>query len=290
MPNSHRLNFFFQKHITKGVQLTDHYFEDRLIHAKKHIDSFDRNSSCDLYTTLELGTGWYPVVPICLFLRGAKQINTVDISSLCSKENVLTTIQFFIDYYEKGELQIFIKVDENKIKVLKTLIEDSQTIDFQTIANNLKINFQIVDIRKIDLENHSVDLIHSNNTFEHIYPDVLNGILKKFKTLCSKGGVMSHFIDMSDHFAHFDTSINIYNYLRFSDKAWELIDNSVQPQNRWRLSEYEELYQSLAINISESDFREGKVEEVLSIKLAKKYENYDLKDLAVSHCYLISKM
>ena len=101
---------------------------------------------------------------------------------------------------------------------------------------------------------------------------------------------MSHFVDMSDHFAHFDTSINIYNYLRFSDKAWNWIDNSVQPQNRWRLSEYEKLHQSLEINISESDCREGNVEEMLSIKLAEKYESFDLKDLAVSHCYLISKL
>jgi hypothetical protein len=108
--------------------------------------------------------------------------------------------------------------------------------------------------------------------------------------LASKGGVMSHFIDMSDHFAHFDTSINIYNYLRFSDSAWRLIDNSVQPQNRWRLSDYEKLYHSLSINISETDCRKGNVDQVLSVNLADKYKSYDVKDLAISHCYLISKM
>ncbi len=290
LPNSHRLNYFFQKYVTKGVQLTDYYFEDRLIHAKKHIDSFDKYASSDLKSTLELGTGWYPVVPICLFLRGAQQINTVDISSLTSKENVLTTIQFFIDYHEGGKLQSYFKVNEDRFAVLKTLIEDSQIVDLQYIIERLKIKFYICDIREIDIENHSIDLIHSNNTFEHVYPDVLGGILSKFKTLASKGGVMSHFIDMSDHFAHFDTSINIYNYLRFSDSAWRLIDNSVQPQNRWRLSEYEKLYRSLSINISETDCRKGNVEEVLSVSLADKYKNYDVKDLAISHCYLISKM
>ncbi len=290
LPYSHRLNFFFQKYITKGVQLTDYYFEDRLIHAKKHIDSFDKNTTSNLNTTLELGTGWYPVVPICLFLRGANQINTVDISSLTSKENILTTIQFFIDYHQQGKLQKYIKVDEARFEVLKTLTKDTQRIDLQTIESQLKIKFYICDIREIQLENHSMDLIHSNNTFEHVYPDVLKGILSKFNTLSSEGGVMSHFIDMSDHFAHFDKSINIYNYLQFSDKAWDWIDNSVQPQNRWRLSEYEKLYHSLSINIAEADCRKGNVEQVQSIKLADKYNGFDVNDLAVSHCYLISKM
>ncbi len=290
LPSSHRLNFFFQKYITRGVQLTDEYFEDRLIHAKKHIDSFDRYASRNLNTTLELGTGWYPVVPISLFLRGAEQINTVDISSLTSKENVLTTIRFFIDYQKKGKLQPFLKVSDERFGVLETLNNESEDFDFQDVIKKLKINCKIGDIRNLQLASQSIDLIHSNNTFEHVYPEVLRGILEKFKSFSSKGGIMSHFIDMSDHFAHFDKSINIYNFLRFSDLAWGIIDNSVQPQNRWRCSDYEKLYNALSIDISERDCRKGNVDEVLSINLNKKFKDYDLKDLAVSHCYLISKM
>lgn len=290
MPYSHRLNFFFQKYVTKGVQLTEEYFEDRLIHAKKHIDSFQKYATCELNNTLELGTGWYPVVPISLFLRGAKQINTVDISDLTGKENLITTIRFFIDYFEKGKLQAFLKVGTDQMEVLKKLANDYPTMDFQAMASQLNIRFTIEDIRKINLAHHSIDLIHSNNTFEHVYPDVLKGILSKFKTLSSKGGVMSHFIDMSDHFAHFDKSINIYNFLQFSDKTWQWIDNSIQPQNRWRLSDYQKLYQDLSISVSETDCRKGNVDEVLAMRLADKYNGYGPEDLAVSHCYLISKM
>lgn len=290
MPYSHRLNFFFQKYVTKGVQLTDEYFEDRLIHAKKHIDSFQKYSTCELNTTLELGTGWYPVVPISLFLHGAKQINSVDISDLTGKENLITTIRFFIDYFEKGKLQDFLKVEADRMEILKKLANDHLNIDLPAIASQLNIQFYVEDIRQINLEKHSIDLIHSNNTFEHVYPDVLKGIVSAFKTLSRTGGVMSHFIDMSDHFAHFDKSINIYNFLQFSDKTWQWIDNSIQPQNRWRLSDYQKLYHDLSINISETDCRKGNVEEVLSTNLADKYQDYDPKDLAVSHCYLISKM
>ena len=290
LPNSHRLNFFFQKHITKGVELTDYYFEDRLIHAKKHIDSFDKYATVDLKTTLELGTGWYPVVPIAMFLRGAERIYTADISSLTNPENILTTINYFIDYHSKGKLRNYLKVDENRMATLIALSKGSQTIDIQLVKDKMNIGFLIGDIRKVVLKNQSIDLIHSNNTFEHVYPNVLKGILNKFKTLASKGGIMSHFVDMSDHFAHFDTSINIYNFLRFSNQQWNWIDNSIQPQNRWRLSDYLSLYKELSIDISETDLREGNINEVKSIKLAHQFQKYDLKDLAVSHCYLISKM
>lgn len=290
LPGSHRLNFFFQQYVTKGVRLSGDYFEDRLIHAKKHIGSFDKYAACDLNTTLELGTGWYPVVPVSLYLRGARQINTVDISPLTNKENLLATIRLFIEYAENGKLQNYLEVDEKRMEVLKILAKDEQNASFEDMAEKLNIRFFVQDIRTLDLEDHSVHLIHSNNTFEHVYPDVLKGILSKFKKLAAGGGVICHFIDMSDHFAHFDKSINIYNFLQFSDRTWQRIDNSIQPQNRWRLSDYQNLYRDLSINISETDCRKGNIEELLSVGLAEKYDACDLKDLAISHCYLVSKM
>jgi hypothetical protein len=101
---------------------------------------------------------------------------------------------------------------------------------------------------------------------------------------------MSHFIDMSDHFAHFDSKINIYNFLKFSDQEWKWINNSIQPQNRLRIDDYRKIYQSLNIPISAESYREGRMEELKTIKLNKKLVNRDLRTIAISHCHLISKM
>ncbi|MBK7337072.1 MAG: class I SAM-dependent methyltransferase [Saprospirales bacterium] len=110
----------------------------------------------------------------------------------------------------------------------------------------LHIRYLVTDARKLPLNPESLDLIVSNNTFEHIYPNILAEILAEFKRLLRPGGMMSHFIDMSDHFAHLDTGITIYNFLRFSEKNWGWIDNSIQPQNRWRISHYRHLYKNWA--------------------------------------------
>jgi ubiquinone/menaquinone biosynthesis C-methylase UbiE len=159
------------------------------------------------------------------------------------------------------------------------------------MLQKLNITYLIEDARKLSLPDNSVDLVNSNNTFEHIYPDILIPILKEFIRVVKKqGGVMSHFIDMSDHFAHFDRSINIYNFLQFSDKQWKWIDNSIQPQNRNRIYDYKQIYHDLKIPISEEAFRKGNLNELKSIPLADKFINHPLDEIAKSHCHFISNM
>lgn len=81
LPYKHQINYFFQRYVTKGVLLNNSYFTDRLVHANKHLRFFEQYSHIATpSTTLELGTGWYPVVPISLFLNGSDTIYTVDIS------------------------------------------------------------------------------------------------------------------------------------------------------------------------------------------------------------------
>lgn len=291
LPFRHKINYFFQKYVTKGVFLSEEYFLDRLQHANDHINAFKKHLSPSLEnkTTLELGTGWYPVVPISMFLSGAEKIYTTDISNLCDKEKLQTTLQKFVAYHEEGKLQQFIPVLTPRIKHLKELAIQADEMDLEEILSELNIIYWVKDARNLPLDNESIDLVHSNNTFEHVYPEILKDLLVEFKRIVKKDGIMSHFVDMSDHFAHFDKSINIYNFLKFSDKQWALIDNVVQPQNRWRLPEYIDLYKDLELINLEVVTRPGFPEQVQKMKLDDKYLSVPLQELAVSHCLLISK-
>lgn len=65
LPNSQGINYFFQKHVTGGVHLTDEHFRLKLDHARDHhqyLLAYGKNNPDQ--TILELGTGWYPVVPL----------------------------------------------------------------------------------------------------------------------------------------------------------------------------------------------------------------------------------
>ena len=293
LPNGHKINHWFQKKITKGVYLGDDYFYDRLEHVKHHLGAYNSLiGSLEGKKTLELGTGWYPVVPFSFFLNGAEEINTVDISTLCNKEKLKDTIDRFVDLIEKGGLSQYLDAKPERIAVLLQLHNDFERLSFDEILAQLKINYIIMDARNLkNIPDNSIDLVHSNNTFEHVYPQVLTDILKEFKRVVKPSGLMSHFIDMSDHFAHFDKSITIYNFLQYSNTIWDsIIDNSIQPQNRWRFPQFVSLYKDLEIPLTDTKIREGSTEAVKSLKIHKDFSNFSIKELAISHCYMFSKM
>lgn len=292
LPFSHKINFFFQKHVTKGIYLTDDYFYDRLGHAKNHIESFKNYSKKQIpESSLEIGTGWYPVVPICFFLIGVNRIYSVDVTFLTSKERLFITLNKFSECYDTGKLKDYITILPERYSVLKKILVDFKKLSIVDILDKLKLKYLIEDARNLSLESNSIDLINSNNTFEHIYPEILIPILKDFKRVIKQNeGVMSHFIDMSDHFAHFDKSINIYNFLQFSNSKWKWIDNSIQPQSRIRIYDYKKIYSDLQLPISEESFRTGDVIKLKSISLAKHYLNQPLSEIAISHCHFVSNM
>ena len=100
---------------------------------------------------------------------------------------------------------------------------------------------------------------------------------------------MSHFIDMSDHFAHFDSSITIYNFLKFSSKTWGIMDNSIQPQNRLRHRDYLEMYSQSGLPVSHEEIRKGSLEELESVEVHPEFSGYSKPELAISHSYIISR-
>lgn len=292
LPYSHNINFLFQKYVTKGVYLSDEYFFDRLGHARSHIGAYQKYSGKSSPTTcLEIGTGWYPVVPVSFFLTGSEKIYSVDISFLTSKERLLTTLAKFKESYDKGSLKEHIALIPERYQTVEKILSNREHLSLEQMLEMLRISYLIEDARNLSLESNSIDLVNSNNTFEHIYPEILTPILAEFKRVVKKNdGVMSHFIDMSDHFAHFDKSISIYNFLKFSDNQWRWIDNSIQPQNRLRYCEYKSIYQKLEIPISEESFRPGNPDELKEINVNEKYLQMPLEEIAISHCHFISKM
>ena len=289
LPFSSKINYFFQKYVTKGVYLNDEYFFDRLGHAQEHLKGFVANFNRIPVSCLELGTGWYPVVPISFFLSGVNEIYSIDITFLTSKERIIQTLESFKKSKENAQLSLFLNVLEERWHVIIDILDNKDRLSIEEIMKKMHLVYLIEDARKISLSDNSIELVNSNNTFEHIYPDILIPILQEFKRIVSKeSGILSHFIDMSDHFAHFDKTINIYNFLKFSDKKWAFIDNSIQPQNRLRMDDYEAIYTSINIPISHKSFREGRIHELKTIHIDKKFIDKPLEIIAISHCHFIS--
>lgn len=291
-PYKEKINYWFQKNITKGVRLDDQYFTYKIEHARDHLaffKSFSKDKFVDT-TALELGTGWYPIVPIAFFLQGVKKTVSLDLSDWLNAENIQLSCKKFVEWHERGVLQNYLpEVQAERWEKVKTLA-DSKGTSLEEMCLTLYLERWVGDAQKTPFESQSFNFICSNNTFEHIPTPILRNILVEFKRLVSPNGLMSHFIDMSDHFAHFDSSITIYNFLKFTDGQWNLIDNSIQGQNRMRFIDYKLMYKELQLPITHEEYREGSLKELARIQLAEQFSSYKKEDLAISHGYLISKM
>ncbi|MCC7224177.1 MAG: class I SAM-dependent methyltransferase [Chitinophagales bacterium] len=292
LPYSQSVNFFFQKYVTKGVQLSDDYFTDRLQHAKHHINGYEKYTHLEegnMSHTLEIGTGWYPVVPVAMYLCGATQINTLDISSLMTRPNLITTLKKYQQYADQNLLTPYINPLPERLAKLSELLLESPLLTLEQLLNRLQIRYLVADARQLPLPDGSIDLIHSNNTFEHIYPQLLLPILYELKRVARPiSALQSHAIDMSDHFAHLDTKITIYNFLKFTEKQWACIDNNIQPQSRLRYSDYLKLFAQVQLPIVGTTYRPGDITQVKAMRLAEPYTSYSPQDLAISHCHIYS--
>lgn len=222
-------------------------------------------------------------------MAGAEKIYSVDIAFLTDKEKIITTIKRIVDCENSGKLKKYVQPIPEKFSVLTTILSDENNITLSEILFRLNLIYLIQDARKLDLPDKSIDLINSNNTFEHIYPELLIGMLREFSRIVKPGGVMSHFIDMSDHFAHLDKTITIYNFLKFSDAEWKWIDNSIQPMNRMRITDYRKIYTDLGIAVTHEISRPGSVDDLKKIKPDAKFLANSDQENAISHSYFITK-
>lgn len=288
LPYKHQINYLFQKYVTKGVQLSEYYFEDRLTHFENHLGFYNKyKGAIKGKAILELGTGWYPVIPLGFFLAGAERIHTVDISALMDKPKLGTTLNRYLDYIQDGKLN-YLNFEQDRLDLLEEIIAEFDQLELSEVLQKLRINYLVEDARKLPLPSDTVHLITSNNTFEHVYPEILEGILREFVRVLSQDGLMSHFIDMSDHFAHLDQTITIYNFLQFSERQWQWIDNTIQPQNRWRISHFRALYAAQNIPITEEKNRPGDLSALNTVKVHPIYAAISRADLAISHSYMVS--
>jgi hypothetical protein len=99
LPYPQKLNLFFQKYVTKGIELSDDYFGMKLQHAVDHYHYLRKYHSMNQpLTILELGTGWYPIVPIVFFLTGCGEVTSIDIQNWITRDNQIRTIRKFLEW------------------------------------------------------------------------------------------------------------------------------------------------------------------------------------------------
>src|SRR5262249_21936874 len=98
LPNPHYWNGLLQDRLTHSTELTDERFAGNLRNCENHLAHLCRYgsaASCS-FSAFEIGTGWWPVVPIGLFLGGAREVWIWDIAPRLNLDSLKATIRRFL--------------------------------------------------------------------------------------------------------------------------------------------------------------------------------------------------
>ncbi|HEY6148916.1 MAG TPA: class I SAM-dependent methyltransferase, partial [Gaiellaceae bacterium] len=142
------------------------------------------------------------------------------------------------------------------------------------------------DARATGLEAGSIDFITSTDVCEHIPEADLAQIFRECKRLLKPGGTISCRIDLQDHYAYFDPSLSRYHFLRFSDRAWSLVNSPLHFQNRLREPDYRRLLEEAALEVvswTPSGPSDEGLAELEAMELAPRFRNgYTPEQLGVT--------
>ena len=289
LPKSQLWNYQLQKYLTKSAGLDEKNFEHKLQLANTHLSYYRRFSrSKDSFTALELGTGYLPVVPIALYLCGADKVRTIDKVNLLNIETTRETLRWFDAYAKNGRLaQLLPGAYPSRVKALAGIGANG----FDSVGNLLQsagVEYHVADARNTGLDDASVDLIFSNAVLRDIPEPVVEEIFREFFRVITPGGAMIHNVVLEDHYADYDRSISVYNFLKYPQWIWRFFNNSLHYQNRLRIPDYRRLHDRTGFRILTQDDSVGPMKDLLSIRLAKEFRHYSLDDLAVVRSWMIS--
>jgi hypothetical protein len=282
-------NAFCQRYVTRTLALDSARFERAVLQCRQHLESYFAiwGRFVGGTTIFELGSGWYPIFPIGMYLCGASRVTTLDIEPLLSAERVWLTLQFYCQYAEDGRLGSLLPwIDRRKVHSLAKVLSDPNLRSVEELLRPMGISAKVGDARDVELGSEPIDFFFSNSVLQHIPAHVLRDMFKRFRRLAAPGAVMSHYIYMGDPFIDFDPATTPYNFLRYSSRAWRLIDNSLKPHNRLRLSDYCRLHREAGWEVLAEDSTLGSAEDLRRVPLAKEFRHYCQRDLLAVRSWL----
>ncbi len=224
--------------------------------------------------------------PIGFSLNGAKKYITVDINRYVHPELVKNTIEVYkrnvrcdngIQSNAKLErcLGRFVKLTDK----VEDLLREEFAVEYVAPLDAGNTNF----------ESNSFDYVISNVTLEHIPYKDIERIFGECNRILKPGGLISATVDYSDHFAHSDPNISVFNYIKYSDLEWEKYNSSIHFQNRLKRSDYIKLLTNSGFEIVNLFSIVSKENELKDIKLDKKFAKYPLEELLVTHDHFLAR-
>ena len=209
---------------------------------------------------LEIGSGWFPTIPILLALEGANRVTMTDIHRHMDAATFTATINFLRKEMPGNKnLQTISRVDDLAISYAAPFVVDG-------------------------VPDQTLDFVISRTVLEHIPSNVISGLIASLRPKLSPGGMMVHVIDNSDHLEHHDKSISRLNFLTWSQRKHSFMNALMGGgENRLRHHEYLEVFRQAGLAVA---FEKGIMDEpsrraVPELALASPFDKMTPEELSI---------
>lgn len=235
--------------------------------------------SFDGRAVLDLGSGWFPIVPILVRIAGAHQVHLTDLERLLDRETLFASARFL--HARIAEIDSALGVPARQLETMLT----PPALAFDDLLRWFGLTYTVpFDSGSMP----HVDLVMSRTVLEHIPPPTLAKLFADFRDRLRDGGMLSHIIDHTDHRQHRDKSLSRIDFLRYSDTAWRLLTINMQDYtNRLRHTDYLTLLADAGYEIlfEDRDIHPPSVEDARRMPLATRFKDIppEILGTIVSH-------
>jgi len=197
-------------------------------------------------TLVEIGTGWFPTLPVCFVLAGASRCITYDITRWLDwnlTQRMLAAVEKHLAAIAEAAQLPYESVQEHWRR-----LRSAENLDvFLSIAG---IDYRApAGAGRSGLDPHRVDIVFSNSVLEHVRLDNIRTLMVETGRVLRPGGLAVHSVNCGDHYAYFDRKVNQAHYLRFNEAQWRWWNNDLHYQNRLRAHDFVEIAERAGLDI-----------------------------------------
>ncbi|MDQ2910832.1 MAG: class I SAM-dependent methyltransferase [Actinomycetota bacterium] len=279
LPQGERLNYVFQRRVLRSLPASESVFRRKFARALQHLRVYEEHgpgTPAAEACFYEFGAGWDLAIPLSYATLGVGRQVLVDIRPSVRIELVNESLAAFERLW--GDLESEAGRELRPLgPPLGSVVELEERLGITYLAPR--------DARATGLPAESLDFVASTDTCEHIPADDLAAIFRESLRLLRTGGAFSCRIDLQDHYAYFDRGLSRYNFLRYSDRTWSLVNSPLHHQNRLRAPDYLRLVREAGFELV-ADLPSGPSEEGLAelreLPLAPRFRGYTPEELGVT--------
>jgi SAM-dependent methyltransferase len=240
---------------------------------------------------VEMGTGWYPTFPMCLYLSGAARVDTIDLNrylrqDLTLEAAALVDRRLTLIAEESGRPEADVRA---AYRELMSALRRGATIEEATGG---VVRYRAPgDASATGLPDGTVDVVFSNSVLEHVPGAIIDRCLDEARRILRPSGVVFHSVNCGDHYAYVDRSINQLNYLRYSDHEWEKWNNRFLYQNRLRSNDFIDMARKagFAIELDTSRPHPTRLAQLAEIEVHPRFAHYSEAQLAITSIDFIGR-